>query len=136
MNMPAAIVLFVCKTTLLSTPDPNAEFTKAENREWAVEQGQMICRRQVVPLYDTAEDGGAAPLNPNLFDKSTCARIGIPIGVQWDQDHKGSNYRFFRIGCPVPIINLETGKLIGHKMPECPASGPAGPIRCEQDTAI
>jgi hypothetical protein len=132
-SMPAAIVLVVCKTVLAGPSDDNATYTKVENRKWAIENSMMVCRRQVVPIHDTAADRGATPLSPNLFDHGICAKIGIPIGVQWDQDHKSSAYRFWRIGCPTPIVDTRSGRIIGYKMPEC---GHRETVHCEVDTEI
>lgn len=133
ITMPAAIVLIVCKTVVAGTGDENSAYTKAESREWAVEDSMMVCRRQVIPIHDTAADLGAKLITPNLFDKSTCARIGIPIGVAWDEQHRGSAYRFWRVGCPTPIVDTRSGRIIGYKMPEC---GHRDTVRCEIDTEI
>jgi hypothetical protein len=132
-SMPAAVVLIVCKTTFAAAPDPNAAFTKAESRVWAIENSMMTCRRQVIPIHDQAADLGAKPLNPNLFDHGTCARIGIPIGVQWDQEHKSSSYRFWRVGCPAPIVDTRSGRIVGYKLPDC---GHRDTVRCEVDAEI
>jgi hypothetical protein len=133
ISMPAAIVLIVCKTVIGGPTDQNTAYTKAENREWAIENSMMVCRRQVIPIHDQAADLGAQPIMPNLFDNGTCARIGIPIGAQWDQEHKSSAYRFWRVGCPAPIVDTRSGRIIGYKMPEC---GHRDTVRCEVDAEI
>jgi hypothetical protein len=133
ITMPAAIVLIVCKTVVAGPGDDNSAYTKAESREWAVENSMMVCRRQVIPTHDTAADLGAKPITPNLFDRSTCSRIGIPIGVAWDEQHRGSAYRFWRVGCPTPIVDTRSGRIIGYKMPEC---GHRDTVRCEVDAEI
>ena len=133
ISMPAAIVLIVCKTVIGGPTDQNTAYTKAENREWAIENSMMVCRRQVIPIHDQAADLGAKPIMPNLFDNGTCARIGIPIGAQWDQEHKSSAYRFWRVGCPAPIVDMRSGRIIGYKMPEC---GHRDTVRCEVDAEI
>jgi hypothetical protein len=133
ISMPAAIVLIVCKTVIAGPEDQNAAYTKVENRAWAIENSMMVCRRQVIPIHDTAADLGATPITPNLFDHSTCARIGIPIGVAWDQAHRSSAYRFWRVGCPAPIVDTRNGRIIGYKMPEC---GHRDTVRCEVDAEI
>ncbi|MGV1014373.1 MAG: hypothetical protein ACOYB4_05325 [Methyloceanibacter sp.] len=133
ISMPAAIVLIVCKTAIAGPSDGNAAYTKVEGREWAIENSMMVCRRQVIPIHDTAADMGAKPITPNLFDRGTCARIGLPIGVEWDQQHKGSAYRFWRVGCPTPIVDLRSGRIVGYKMPEC---GHRDTVRCEVDAEI
>jgi hypothetical protein len=133
ISMPAAIVLIVCKTVIGGPTDQNTAYTKAENREWAIENSMMVCRRQVIPIHDQAADLGAKLITPNLFDHGTCARIGIPIGVRWDQEHKSSAYRFWRVGCPAPIVDTRSGRIIGYKMPEC---GHRDTVRCEVDAEI
>ena len=143
VTMPLAVVLFVCKTTI-GLPDPNSEYTKYENREWAVEQGMMHCKRQEVQVYDRAEDGGAQPLNPNLADSGTCMRIAIPVAIAWEQSHQKSAYRVWRVACPTPIWNhlsdaapgdKSRDTIVGWQMPPCPESR-RGTVVCEADSAI
>jgi hypothetical protein len=55
------------------------------------------------------------------------------LGVQWDQSHKSSKYRFWRVACPVPIVDTRTGEVIAWKMPDC---GHRDTVVCEVDTAI
>lgn len=128
--MPAAVVLIVCKTVLLGEPDQNAAYTGYENREWATEHNMMVCRRQEVQLYDQAEAQGAAA---QPFNLQRCQRSGIMLGTQWDAGHRGSSYRFWRVACPVPIVDTKTGDIISWKMPEC---GHRDTVRCEVDTEI
>src|SRR6185295_13295871 len=99
--MPAAIVLIVCKTVVAGPPDQNAEFTRAENREWATEHAMMVCRREEVQMFDKAEADGAAP---QPFNAQRCQRSAMMLGPQWDAQHKSSSYRFWRVACPVPIV--------------------------------
>ncbi|ODS01383.1 hypothetical protein AUC68_00535 [Methyloceanibacter methanicus] len=138
--MPSAIVLIVCKTVVAGPADQNAAYTGYENLEWATEHSMMVCRRQKVDLYDPAVDGGfdvsgkrLPAAAPQPFNQQRCQRAGITLGVNWDQAHRGSKYRFWRVACPVPIVDTRTGEVIAWKMPEC---GRRDIVVCEVDTAI
>jgi hypothetical protein len=130
---PTAVVLILCKVTVVGPPDQNAAMTGAQNLEWATEHSMMVCRREEIQIYDQAEDAGAQPVNPDLTNPNVCSRIGIPIGVQWDMQHRSSNYRFWRVGCPSKIVDLRTGKILGYHMPDC---GHRDTVICETDSAI
>ena len=67
------------------------------------------------------------------FNQQRCQRAGITLGVNWDQAHRSSRYRFWRVACPVPIVDTKTGEVIAWKMPEC---GRRDIMVCEVDTAI
>jgi hypothetical protein len=128
--MPAIAVLIVCKTVLAGDPDPNADFTHWQPREWAIEQGMMICRRNEVSLYDSAVDQGA---DERPFTTLECQRSGIMLGAEWDIAHPKSAYRFWRVACPVPTVNTETGEVLAWTLPDC---GHQDTVICEKDTAI
>lgn len=130
MPMPAVVVLIVCKTALVGVPDQNAAYTGWENREWATEHSMMICRRQEVQLYDQAASMGATE---RPFTLQQCQMSGIMLGAQWDASHRSSAYRFYRVACPVPVIDTRTGKIIAWSMPDC---GHRDTMICESDTAI
>jgi hypothetical protein len=128
--MPAVAVLIVCKTVLSGMPDDNSGFTHWEPREWAIEQGMMICRRNEVALYDSAVDMGA---DERPFTTLECQRAGIMLGAQWDIQHPNSAYRFWRVACPVPTVDTQTGKILSWTLPDC---GHQDTVICEKDTAI
>lgn len=128
--MPAAVVLIVCKTEPAGPPDQNARWTGSENLKWATEHSMMVCRRQEVQLYDQSEAMGA---EPQAFNVQRCQRAGLMLGAQWDATHKNSSYRFWRVACPVPTVDTETGRVIAWTLPDC---GKRGKVICEQDTAI
>lgn len=131
--MPAVVVLIVCKVAISGAPDQNAKWTKAENLEWATEHAMMVCRRHEIQLYDPAVDQGAAP---QPFTMATCQRSAAMLGPMWDQQHKSSRYRFWRVACPVPIVRKNpdgSEDIIAWKLPEC---GHRDTVKCEQDTAI
>jgi hypothetical protein len=131
--MPAAVVLIVCKTFIAGPEDQNAAYTGYENRAWATEHSMMVCRRQEVQLFDQAEALGA---QAQLFNLKRCQMSAITLGAQWDEAHKGSSYRFWRVACPVPIVRKNpdgSEDIIAWKMPEC---GHRDIVRCEVDAEI
>jgi len=140
VQIPPILVLIVCKTMLAGPLDDNAKFTGYENLEWATEHSMMVCRRSEVQLYDPAEgvrlnaaDDPAPPLNPNFAIASQCARAGIRLAIDWDQAHRNTRWRVWRVGCPTPIVDMRTGTVIGYKLPEC---GHRDTVICETDSVI
>jgi len=133
--MPAAVVLIVCKTFVAGPEDQNAAYTGYENREWATEHSMMVCRRQEVKLEDSAllQATPAMPAAAQPFNLQRCQRSAITLGAQWDAGHRGSKYRFWRVACPVPIVDTQSGDIIAWKMPEC---GHRDIVRCEVDAEI
>jgi hypothetical protein len=100
----------------------------------------MVCQRHEVDLYDPVEgmklnpsDHPVPALNPNFADNGQCARAGIALVVDWDQAHRNTPWRVWRIGCPSPIVDLRSGALIGYKLPEC---GHQDTVVCETDSEI
>jgi len=128
--MPAMVVLIVCKTVVVGPEDHNTAFTGYENRAWATDHSMMVCRRQEVQLYDQSEALGA---QPQPFNQQRCQMAGIALGAQWDAGHKGSAYRFWRVACPVPVVDTQTGEIIAWQLPEC---GHRDTVVCELDTPI
>jgi hypothetical protein len=132
--MPAAIVLIVCKTTLISgAADHNAAYTGWEDRKWATEHAMMVCRREEVQMYDQAEGEGA---DPQSFNLQRCQRSAMMLGPNWDAQHRSSSYRFWRVACPVPIVRKNqdgSEDIIAWKLPDC---GHRDTVVCEVDTAI
>jgi hypothetical protein len=140
VSIPPVLVLIVCKTLIAGPPDQNASYTHWENREWATQNSMMVCRREEIQLYDPVEgmklnegDDPAAPLNPNLADWGQCARIGMRLSMDWDDRHANTPWRVWRVGCPAPIVDTQTGKILGFKLPEC---GHRDTVICEVDSAI
>lgn len=140
VTIPPILVLIVCKTLIAGEPDQNAGYTHHENREWATENSMMVCRRHEIQLYDPVEgmklnpkDDPVRPLNPNFSVTSQCARAGIRLSTDWDESHKNTNWRVWRVGCPAPVIDTRTGELIGYKLPEC---GHRDTVICEVDSVI
>jgi hypothetical protein len=140
IQIPPVLVLIVCKTVLAGPPDQNAAYTKWENLEWATQHSMMVCRRNEIQLYDPVDgvklhpnDDPAPALNPNFAVASQCARAGIRLATDWDQSHRNTPWRVWRVGCPAPIGDLRTGDLIGYKLPEC---GHRDTVICETDSVI
>ena len=140
VHIPPILVVIACKVVMSANADPNAAYTHVENFDWATQNSMMICQRHEVELYDPAEgtqlspvDDPAPPLNANFTDRGQCARAGISLAIQWDEAHHGSPWRVWRIGCPTPIVDLNTGTLIGYKLPEC---GHRDTVVCENDSQI
>ena len=140
IQIPPVLVLIVCKTVLAGPPDQNAAYTKWENLDWATEHSMMVCRRNEIQLYDPVEgtrlspaDDPAPPLNPNFADATQCARAGVRLATDWDQAHRNTPWRVWRVGCPAPIVDMRTGALIGYKLPEC---GHRDTVICETDSVI
>lgn len=140
ISVPPILVLIVCKTVLAGPLDENAKRTGYENLEWATEHSMMVCRRNEVQLYDPAEgarlnpkDDPAPPLNPNLAVASQCARASVQLALDWDNAHRGTKWRVWRVGCPAPIVDRRTGAVIGYKLPEC---GRRDTVICETDSVI
>lgn len=128
--MPAVVVLVVCKTVIAGPDDPNSTYTGYQNREWATEHSMMICRRQEIQVFDVAESMGA---DTQPFNTKRCQTSGLMLGAGWDVGHPKSQYRFWRVACPTPIINTITGEVIAWKLPDC---GHRDTVRCEVDTPI
>jgi hypothetical protein len=140
VHIPPVLVLIVCKVAIAGAPDQNAAMTGAQNLEWATENSMMTCRRNEVQLYDPAEgsqlsaaDDPALPLNPDFAQGAQCARAGIQLATSWDEAHRNSEWRVWRVGCPAPIVDLRTGTVIGYKLPEC---SHRDTVVCETDSAI
>ena len=140
VHIPPVLVLIVCKVALAGEPDQNAAFTHHENLEWATEHSMMVCRRNEVQLYDPVEgmtlkpgDDPAPALNPNFADWTQCARAGIRLAIDWDESHRNTSWRVWRVGCPAPIVDSRTGALIGYKLPEC---SHRDTVICETDSVI
>jgi len=127
--MPAVIVLIVCKVAIAGPPDQNSEWTTAQNLKWATENAMMVCRRQEVQMMDTAESTGA---DQQGFSFHRCQRSAMLLGPQWDQQHRSSQYRFWRAACPTPVVN-GSGEIVSWILPDC---GHREYVRCEQDSFI
>jgi hypothetical protein len=140
VHVPPILVVIACKVVISANPDPNAALTHVETFDWATQNSMMVCERNEVELYDPVEgmqlnptDDPAPALNPNFTHHGQCARVGITLAMNWDQAHRNTPWRVWRIGCPTPIVDLSTGTLIGYKLPEC---GHRDTVVCETDSEI
>ena len=108
VHIPPILVVIACKVVMAASQDPNAAFTHVENTEWAAENSMMVCQRNEVELYDPVEgmqlnqaDDPVPALNPDFTDHGQCARAGITLATEWDQAHRGTPWRVWRIGLPL-----------------------------------
>lgn len=127
--MPPVVVLIVCKVEAAGPVDQNYEFTRADNLQWATKDSMMLCRRQQVPMTDPAEDQGA---DSQGFNLQRCQRSAMMLGPTWDEQHKNTNYRFWRVACPTPMFKAN-GEIADWVLPDC---GHRDTVICESDTAI
>ncbi len=139
---PTSLVLIVCRGHVepWSTPDEqaNAEYTHAENWQWDYPDSKMLCKRSEIPMIDQDEgkplNGGTVfSLHPNFADAAQCAAAGIQLENQWDRQNKGSAWRVWRVGCPTPVIDAESGLVLSYVLPDC---GHFDTIVCEIDSTI
>jgi hypothetical protein len=148
--MPSVVVLILCKTVEVpgtSQEIENSRWTGHEGREWATEHAMMQCRRQAVEMYDPAIDPGQqarngqviAPADPQPFNLTRCQHSAMILGPTWDVQHKSSKYRFWRVACPVPMMNTngtpETRDdyIVDWVLPDC---GHRDTVVCDVDTEI
>lgn len=125
MEMPPYVVLIICKVDFIGVPSDNDLKTGHRETAWHIDGGKMVCHRREVQLYD--------PIGGQNFNPMVCARTGISMGAQFDASHADKPYRFWRSACPVPTVDLETGRVVGWTMPPC---GHQDTVVCENDTTI
>lgn len=130
ITMPAVVVLIACKVVVAGPPDQNASYTKAENLAWATEGSMMVCRRHEIPIIDPAWEMGAEPKPLNEW---ICNRSAVGLIPRWDELHRNTRWRAWKVGCPTPIVDTRTGAVIGYKLPEC---GRRDIVRCDIDAEI
>lgn len=127
--MPAKIALFVCKVVFLPFSSPveeaNAHFTGHQPTQWDTTDSVMHCRRMEMSLWNPDVNRTLTP--------QACQRASIMVGVGWDMAHLSSKYRFWKAGCPVPIVDTRTGRILDWKLPECPVDSK---VICENDISI
>lgn len=131
--IPPILVVIACKAIITADPDPNSAFTNHENIEWATENSMMVCKREEIQLYDPTEDQGAAHQDPDMTAEGACPRMSVTLQLQWDQAHRNTPWRVWRVGCPTPMVDSRTGKVVGYQLPDC---GHFGTIVCLVDSAI
>jgi hypothetical protein len=127
--MTPAIVLIVCKTLVVGEPDSNAGYTHHENRDWAYQDSMMVCRREVIAVEDSAQEGA----DPQPFNTQRCMASAIRLSVEWDNQHRSGSYRVWRVACPTPTIDAQTGEIVAWVLPDC---GHRETVICEKDSVI
>lgn len=130
VSMTPAIVLIVCLTQQVGSPDENDKYTLHENREWVYVNSMMSCRREVIEVVDGAELKGASP---QPFNTHRCMASAIRLATEWDLSHRSGNYRVWRVACPTPTVDTATGEIVGWVLPDC---GHRETVICEKDTVI
>lgn len=130
LTMPAVVVLIACKVAIAGPPDQNASYTGALNLQWETKNSMMVCRRHEIQMFDQAEAQGA---DPQPFTPQRCQMAAIGLIANWNVSHERSNWRAWRVACPVPTINTQTGEIIAWTLPDC---GHRDTVICERDTAI
>ena len=138
-TFPLAFVMILCKTIAGGPDGDNSDQTHWQNRDWDMTGGVMHCRRVEVQVTPVAETQGqeAPPWTPDA-----CWRTALTLGPKWDDQHPNSPYRFWRVACPVKIVNpgpdgipgTPDDEIVGWKLPECPYKD--GTVDCEVDSAI
>ena len=135
MSMPAVVVVIACKVAFLpyasAVDEANAVYTHHKPYEWAIKHSQMLCRRHEIQLYN--------PDNPEAeFTPQKCMRASWQIRMQWDMGHENTSWRVWKTACPIPVVNLQTGKVLDWQMPACPRENKQGrvAVQCERDTVI
>lgn len=115
--MPPKVSVIVCRVKPIDgPPDQNAKYTGHEGLEWDYIDSMLHCRLYEIDLYDPSEAKGA---EARPFNQHACQAAAISIIRAWDQAHTSSKYRAWRAGCPAPIIDRRTGRIIAWKMPDC-----------------
>jgi hypothetical protein len=128
--MPPVLVMIVCKV-ILGAPDDNSQFTHWRPSTWDLADGIMHCRRQEVQLVDPDVDKGA---DPTPFTSQACMSASVRMAADFDIAHMDRPWRFWRAACPTPIIDGQSGDIVGWKLPECGTYG--GTVDCISDTEI
>jgi hypothetical protein len=122
VQIPPVLVLIVSKIILAGAPDQNVSFTHWENLKWDTPNSMMVCWRNEIQLYDPVEgmklnpaDNPGPPLNPNFAIATQCARAGITLATEWDQAHRNTPWRVWRVGCPAPApIGYKRSESVSH----------------------
>lgn len=134
---PTALAIIACRVDDL-TGQPGRHDPAMAARGWRdlephVVFGELQCKRYLLPLDDAAVFKGAKPLTPNFGKWDQCARVAA--GMFPTQENNG--WAPLAAGCPTPITDLETGEIVGWKLPECPSkiNGKEG-ITCKFDESV
>lgn len=127
--MTPVIILVICKVAFLPEQDVNAKWTGVERWEPIIENGELHCRREIIPVVDPAYEQGA---DEQPYSKFHCMRAGIMEGIAWNMRHKRGNERVIKNTCPTPFIRAGKWK---YTIPDCGSYGGVK-IKCEFPEAI
>lgn len=132
-DLPPWIIVISCLTQPTGTIDQNSKWTGYENREWAVVQGQLQCKAEKVDLTDESALLGAPGL---AFNSHRCSVAAISYIPKWDEMNRRSDYRAWRVACPRPKVDLETGEIVGFEDPDCPPPSYKDKMVCRVESEV
>lgn len=142
---PTQIAIVACRVDDL-TGKPGRHDPEMAARNWRdlelhISNGEYSCKHEVLALEDAAPYSPLAtekmiPLEPNWGDWSQCSSVGAVQAQMWNDRHKG--WATIAVGCPTPIVDLSSGKIIGWKLPGCPTylPGTQNRMRCRFDASL
>ena len=144
ITAPTTLSIIACRTVDLTGQkgrhDPALAANGWRDLEWKINSSQELeCKREVADLLDSADmmfPNKTKPLNPDFSNWSQCAAAGMSYAARWNETHKG--WAVLAIGCPVKIIDTETGAVLAFKIPECPVHMPGteNRIKCSFDESL
>ncbi|HUS84370.1 MAG TPA: hypothetical protein VMX56_04435 [Anaerolineales bacterium] len=144
VQAPTTLSIIACRTVDLTgqkgRQDPALAAPGWRDLEWFINPSQELeCKREVADLLDSAEmmfPHKTEPLEPDFSNWSQCASAGMSYAAAWNEKHKG--WAVLAVGCPVKIIDSETGNVLSFKIPECPSHMPGteNRIKCSFDESL
>ena len=145
ITAPTTLSIIACRTVDLTGQkgrhDPALAANGWRDLEWKINASQELeCKREVADLLDSSEmmfpNQETKPLNPDFSNWSQCASAAMSYAAAWNEKHKG--WAVLAVGCPVKIIDTETGNVLSFKIPECPSHMPGteNRIKCSFDESL
>lgn len=129
MSMTPVVILIICPMIFLPTNDQNADKTGLEKYVPKIVNGELHCRREIIPVIDPAYEQGA---DEQPYSKFHCMRAGIMEAIGWNMRHRHGKERVLKNTCPTPVV--KNGKWV-YEFPECGYWGNAK-IKCDFPEAI
>jgi len=115
--LPTTMALIVCKV-LSHGGDVNSDYTGYRDLSWDTSGGVMHCRRMIVQQPEGMMCKGKGQLM---------------AAFEYDRLH--TRYQVWRSVCPIPRVDIKTGKIIAWELPSC-TEAHRGKVVCENDIAI
>lgn len=140
---PTTLVIIACRvddfTGQPGRQDPALAAKNWRDLEWRFDKGlKLQCKREVDPLEDSVnlndQTGKIPPLNHDFSDFGQCAGAAIGYTPQWEEKNRG--WAIMAVGCPVPIVDDRTGKVLSWKLPDCPRQVQGLTIDCLFDSSM